>query len=86
MRAVILRLIVFSQINMCDFGTFSSTTPRVIAPAKSLSSDLDVELTEGIKSSVLQGLTRAMAVSSNQEILVYLGYSEGNGHFLSKVH
>ena len=81
-----LRLIVCSQISMCDFGTVSSTTPRVIAPSKLLSADLDMELTNGVNSSILQGLTQTMAVTLDQQIIVYLGYSAGNGHFLSKVH
>ena len=74
------------QTSMCDFGTFSSATPRVIAPALLLTSDLDVELSDGIKSSVLQGLTQTIAIALGQEVLVYLGYSEQNAHFLSKVH
>ena len=69
---------------MCDFGTTSSNTPRVIAPSKSFSSGLDMQVT-GIKSPVLQGLTQTMAIGIDQVTILYLGYSEDGAHFLNKV-
>ena len=80
-----LQLPIYFQISMCDFGMTSSNTPGVIAPPKSLSSDLDLEVTNGIESSVLQGLDRTMAISVDQVIILYVGFSNSDSHFLNKV-
>ena len=72
------------QISPCDFGLDSSTTPRVIAPATTFSSDLDTEIV-GIKPSFLGGLTKTMAIAVDQHTFLYLGYSNNSDSFLVKV-
>ena len=68
---------------MCDFGEGGSV-PRVIAPESSITDDLDTEVS-GIDSSVLNGLTQSMAIFVDGQTILYLGYSDSSGHYLSKV-
>ena len=72
---------------MCDFGA-GRTTPRIIAPSTSymsgVISELDTEVS-GIDPTILSGLTQSMAIVIDEQIILYLGYSETNNHYLVKV-